>query len=89
MGKLFNSGSHFDHVVDVEREVLDEVAHLVLQLFHLVPLGEVENLIEFLQGLFLKLDVLLLIKAQKVFKGFLGCILDHDYAFFLLLELDS
>ena len=66
VGKIFNSGSHFDHVVDVEREVLDEVAHPALQLFHLVPFGKVQNLIKFLQGLFLKLNVLLVVKANKV-----------------------
>ena len=44
--------------------------------------------IKFLRGIFLKLNVLLVVKSDNVFKSCPCCFLDHHDALFLLLEFE-
>ena len=87
--KLQSSGSDVGHILNGEGEVLDELAHLVLQLLHLVPLSQVENLIQLDQVLLLELNFLLIVEAQEVLKSLPCCVFDHHHIFHVLLEKSS
>ena len=60
-----------------------------LELLHLVSFGEVEYFIELFQGLALKVNLLLVVESQEVFKSLFCCILDHNIALLLFFEIDS
>ena len=74
------------HVVHGDREVVDVLAHHVLQIFHLVGLGQIQNFKQVCQRLVFKVDVLLLNEPQQIQECLFSGLFDYHNPILALLK---